>query len=710
MDHNYSGGLPPLPEFKTVGGRGGQGQRGMRLLPERLSFSLFVRNGLLLLTLLLMSLSGLVCLYLSELGLLSPDAGRLAFMLAWKPEDNSLIFDREQRKIAELYHRDHTFVPYRELPEALVQAIIATEDQHFFEHAGVDPEGILRALFVWLSSGFREYRQGGSTITQQLVRHFFLPGEKTVSRKLREMVLALRLEQLISKEKILEIYTNALFLGGGAYGVGAAARRFFSRPVSELKTHELAMIAGLFQSPGRYNPHKFPGRAKRRQEQVLRAMRERGYLSPADFRYWSRQKLPITAYRSLWGKKAPYFVDYVTQELSHLLGDVSVRGGGLRVYTSLDSVIQSRAEEVLHNKNDLLRQAEEKTRRWQPAGQPPVELESAILVTSPASGDIVAMVGGRDYAKSSFNRCSQALRQPGSAFKPVLYSLALLRGMRWSDSFYVSPLTLPGNYRPRSPARDYMTRTTLMRAFYRSMNAPVMELGQRLGLDAVLEHARHLGIHSPVRREFGSLLGASELTMTDLARVNGVFAAQGTLTDLSAVIRVTDRDGVLLYERKALAERSRQVLDPRVAWLMLHGMKQVLYRGTGRAYSHLAPVAAGKTGTSNESKDNWFTGFSADYVAVVWVGADHPQPLHPSLHGSRLALPLWGELMEGIYKDRQPGSFVRPGGIRPMQVNPFSGRLDPHGVRMWFLDHTQPHKREDAPGNLSNLESFRNPF
>ena len=422
--------LPPVPDRTSKKKFDGAWYHRYRLIPKK--WNLFVGFRIFFLLILLGGAggAGVVYFYLKDLGLLNSDPERFSSLLTWKPADNTEIFDAKGKKIAELFSSYHIYVPYQELPEPLIQAIIATEDRNFFTHIGVDPVAMARAFLVWISSGTFKYKQGASTITQQLVRHFFLPKEKTLNRKIREIILAIELEKVMPKEKIIEIYVNSLFLGHGAYGVGAAARRFFDRKLSSLKLHEYALIAGLFQSPSRFNPHKNPGKARKRQIQVLNAMVSAAFITELEADFWKGKKLKYRSYQSSWGEIAPYFVDYVSEEAKSRLNLSSLKNKGLRIYTTLDQSVQKKAEQTLRESVELFEKTEELTRKWRRGLSESFALEAAILITNHRNGDIEAMVGGRDYGTSRFNRCVQAMRQPGSAFKPVVYSLGLLKGMK----------------------------------------------------------------------------------------------------------------------------------------------------------------------------------------------------------------------------------------------------------------------------------------
>ncbi len=636
-------------------------------------------------------------LWLKELNIFTVDTTRIDSISKAHAADNSLVFDRNGEKIGEYFNSYHVFVPFQKLPKDMVDAIVAIEDRTFWTHAGYDPKAIFRAAYAKLKG--QNGVQGASTLTQQIVRNFLLPHERTMQRKIQEVALAMQLEKRMPKQKLFEIYANSLFLGNGSYGVGAAAYRYFGKSVGELEIQEAALIAGLFQSPSRYNPTRYPKRAKRRQEQVLRAMYKAGYLSFAKAKQLMAMPLEYKEYKPINTTISPYFVDFVKEQAQKLLADskVNVNGQGLRIYTTIDPALQRLAEKSIADSGKLLDQAQERTAPLKSSDGKThrATLETAILSTDPRTGEILAMVGGRDYNRTKYNRTYQSMRSPGSAFKPVIYSLALASKWKWSDVIFVSPITI-NNYRPHTPDEDFLTETTLLRAFFRSMNTPTVELGQKLGLRPVLEQAQKLGIRSPIKEEFGSMLGSSEVTMTDMSRMYSTFANSGRLVEQTAITKIVDQKGKVLYKVKPVAERSTQVITPQVAFLTTQGMRAVLQMGTGFTAAHLANVAAGKTGTSNDSTDNWFCGYSPNLTTIVWVGTDEHAQIYGDVTGGKLALPIWDKFMTKAFEIRRPAPFAAPSGIVTTTVHPKFGNRSPAGVRMYFLRGNEPPEEAES--------------
>jgi penicillin-binding protein 1A len=652
-------------------------------------------------------------LWLSELELFKVTDEQLSTIVNLKPEDNSLVYDRDGKKIGEFFNTYNIYIPYDKIPKNLIDAIIAIEDRNFWTHKGFDPKGIVRAGVSKLKGDRTE--QGASTITQQVVRHFLLPKEKTIQRKLKEISLSWHLEKKISKEKIIEIYANSMFLGNGSYGVGAASFRYFGKPLNKLKLHEMALIAGLFQSPSRYNPSRHPKLAKKRQTLVLKSMYAAKMLNFPQTQKNIKEKLVYKDYQPINTATAPYFIDYIKDQSTTILKaqGKNVDGQGLRIYTTIDTKMQRLAEAAIDESKELLDQAQSRVGQIKDSKGKVKQatLEAAVLSVDPRNGEILTMVGGRDYAKTKFNRTYQALRSPGSAFKPIVFGLALEKKMKWSDVIYVSPVSI-NNYRPHTPDEDFLTETTMMRAFYRSMNTPTIEIGQKLGLGPVLEHAKKLGIRSPIKEEFGSMLGSSDLTMMDLARVYSAFANEGNLVEQIAIRKIVDRDGKVLYQAPEVSERTTRVMSPQIAFLMTQGMRAVLAMGTGHTSAKLSGIAAGKTGTSNDAADNWFCGYTNNHVAITWVGTDEHAPIQGDVTGGKLALPIWDLYLTKTFETKKPQGFRAPPGLVTTFIHPKFGNRSPQGVRMYFLRGNEPDADSSALEVLSQSTetNYRNLF
>ncbi len=644
---------------------------------------------------------GWMGLWLNQAGVLHLDESRLLVIIDYQHSDNTLVFDREGQKIGEFFSDYHVFIPFEKIPKKLIQAVLAVEDRHFFEHYGIDFRGILRALFASLRSG--SFTQGGSTITQQVVRNFLLTPEKTFERKIKEAILAIQLERHLSKEKILEIYLNALFLGQGAYGVGAAAERHFGRPLDQLDVHELALIAGLFQSPSRYNPHRAPEQAKRRQRQVLAAMNNSGFFTAAAYKEARKKPLVFKTQNQLNVTFAPHFIDAVQEQTEKLLtGDV--KGRGLRIYTSLDVKLQEEVNKVIETSQDIYNGAARKLVSVA-AGTPKI-VETAAIILDHRNGDVLAMIGGRDYSRSQFNRALKAKRAPGSSFKPVVYALALQSGMKWSDMFYVGPVVIQ-DYRPRNYSGEYLSEATLYNAFYRSINSPAVEIGYKFGIKRVIELAKKMGVRTELKSQAGTLLGGSEVTPMDMAALYGTIGNNGVAVEPRMILRITDREEQVLYEAPAPPKKEKQVLPEQINYMLTDAMRAVFRYGTASQFAEMHSYAAGKTGTTDEAKDNWFCGVTANLTAVVWVGTDNNLAFSGSVSGNTLALPIWVKMIQKARARYPSDDFPMPEGIKILKVNPLFGFLDSAGVEMSFIEGREPTRTESALSIVRETGNFR---
>lgn len=651
--------------------------------------ALIISSGLGLLT----GISGAIFLYawLKQTGVTHLDQSRLNVIIDYKHTDNSLVFDREGERIGEFFSDYHVFIPYKDLPPRLIQAVMAVEDRHFFKHPGIDIRGIVRALFASLRTG--AFTQGGSTITQQVVRNFLLSPEKRLERKIKEALLSLQLEQQISKEKIMEIYLNALFLGQGAYGAGAAAERHFGRPLEKLELHELALIAGLFQSPSRYNPHRFPVQARRRQQHVLKAMLSAGFISSAEYKKAKKLPLRFQGQASLNATFAPHFIDAVQEQVERLLTS-KVKGKGLRIYTSLDLSLQKLANETFLLAKDHFKLAAHKLADPKQANEKLIE--AAALILDHKSGEVLAMIGGRDFARSQFNRTLKAKRAPGSAFKPIVYAQALLNGMKWSDMTLVSPVAIQ-DYRPQNTNGEFLTEATYYNAFYRSLNTPLVELGHRLGSKNVLDLAKKMGVQTDLKNQAGTFLGGSELTLMDMASVYATIANYGVYREPRMIQKITDRQGTVLWEAPPLPAKPERVLPEATAYLLIDALQAVFRHGTANQFAEFGAQLAGKTGTSNEAKDNWFCGMSDKITTVLWLGTDSNLAFTGTAGGNTLALPLWVKLMQRAKTRYTFDAFPVPEGIVRHRVHSsFGFKTEQGGISMPFIEGREVDRTESS--------------
>lgn len=519
-----------------------------------------------------------------------------------------------------------------DLPPHLINAVLATEDRRFYKHHGIDPVGIARAMFINARAG--RFVQGGSTITQQLAKNLFLSHERTLKRKIQEALLALWLEQRLDKDQILGAYLNRVYLGSGAYGVDAASHVYFNKPARDVNLREAAILAGLLKAPSRYAPDSNPGLAAQRAKVVLGAMREAGYITEDE---WKKETLntPAPQRKPTESGGVYYFTDWIASELHDLIGTPD---RDLTVETTLDPAIQKQAEEIL-------------SRYLRENGEEKHVAQGAVMVMT-LDGAIVAMVGGRDHQASKFNRATQAMRAPGSAFKPVVFLTALQQGWKPRDLIDDSPIT-QGKYRPSNFGNENHGEVPLENALALSMNAATVRLAQQVGIGPVINTARALGIRAKLSRDLSLSLGSSGVPMIEMIGAYGVVANGGNRADPFGVMEIRDENGNYLYRRMAL---SKQIFAPYLMRDLENMMRGVVEYGTGRGAALPFP-AAGKTGTSQDHRDAWFIGFTDTYVAAVWLGNDDNSPMK-AVTGGSLPARIWRDVMmaaheEGYYGRRQ---------------------------------------------------------
>ena len=595
------------------------------------------------------------------------------------------VYDARGRVLHEFYKENRSPVPLRQIPHHLVNATLATEDRNFYHHWGVDLWGIARAAVN--NALHLHAMQGGSTITQQLARNLFLTHERTLTRKLKEVALATELERDYSKDQILEMYFNQIYFGEGAYGVDAAARTFFAKPVQQLTLPECALLAGIPANPSLYSPRRRPKAALARRAKVMRNMLETHAVTPVE--YDSAMDAPLGVTPARWSNdRAPYFVEMVRLHLDERYGSNAVYEGGLKVWTTLDMDLQQIAERALERQLSTLEAAlkPRSTRagynpRQVPAGgaQPTPYLQGALVALDPHTGSILALIGGRDWNQSNFNRAVQAARQPGSAFKPFVYTAAMDNGFKPTDVVVDEPVSFPGGpdgkpYQPRNYDRQFRGPVTLRYALQQSINIPTLKLMRKVGVAQVASYARRMGILSPMGQNLSLALGSSEVNLLELTNAYAVIANRGIRNDPIFVLRVEDRSGSVLEKN---APHPVEVLSEETAAVMTSMLRSVIDHGTGypaRARGFTQP-AAGKTGTMDEYMDAWFVGFVPSLVAGVWVGYDEKRSIGPAMTGARVALPAWTDFMMEATRGRPAEDFPEPAGTVTRLVCTESGML-----------------------------------
>lgn len=580
--------------------------------------------------------------------------------------ESTLLFDSSDHLFSAVYEEHRMRVPLGEISPHLVAAVLATEDRRFYDHDGIDPLRILAAFVANQRAG--EIVEGGSTITQQLVRAILLDRSRTYSRKLKEAILALRVEERYSKQQILEAYLNRVYFGDGYYGVEAAARGYFGKAVAALDVAEAATLAALIKGPSIYSPTKHPDACRRRRDLVLQEMHSLGVLSDTEYR--AAVAVPVKALLASAtantgaadprrARGAEYFRDAVTRELVQRFGAEAVYTGGLRVYTTLDRSLQDLAEQAIASR----------------LGRFDEQLQGALVAIDPQTGFVKALVGGREYRTSQYNRALDARRQPGSAFKPFIYAVALESG--YTPGSLVDHLDAPiptpqGPWLPRG--EHELTSTTLRTGLALSSNRAAAHLLQQVGVHRTLDLVQRLGVTSPLPPVPALALGAGEVTLYELTSAYGAFANRGGWRSPTMIRRVLDRGGREIY---AAATTGRTVMSEATAYMMASMMSDVLSYGSAATARKqgLHVRAAGKTGTSQDYTDAWFVGFTPSLVSGVWFGYDQPRPIMERGFASAVAVPAWAQFMSAALRGREDRWPAMPAALTTVRICKLSGGL-----------------------------------
>lgn len=589
---------------------------------------------------------------------------------ALKPELLSNVINKNREK------RRH--VAYRDLPRIVIDAILASEDRRFFSHGGIDPLRIISALIVDIRHG--DTVQGASTLTQQFVKNYFLTPERTWKRKISDAYMSILIENRLSKEQIFELYCNEVYLGQrGSFsiiGVGEAAEAFFDKSVRDLTAGEAAMIAGIITAPNRLTPLRYPERAKARRDLVLDLMAEYGMISAKERDQAKAGPLGVKPASIMNYSDAPYFVDYVQDILADKFGDLPLARSKYRVYTTLDTEMQQAAFESLRQgmieldayfskgKRDIL----------------PGTVQASLIAVEPRSGRVLAMIGGRNYGVSQYNRITQAKRQPGSIYKPFVYATALETA--YSSSTPLTPASTVVDeptqfafenlvYEPRNFKDEYFGQVTMRQAITKSLNVATIKFAEKVGYQKVADLAHRLGLNAQIKPYPAMAIGAFEVTPLEMVRAYTAFANRGLLSDLTPISHVLDGTMKQVFASQSKPE---QVLSPQVAFLVTSLLQSVINNGTGaaaRTRGFTLP-AAGKTGTS---RDGWFAGYTTDLLCIVWVGFDDNRELN--LSGSQSALPIWADFMKraAVLKPLRGEDFPVPDGVPQVEIDPSTGLL-----------------------------------
>ena len=771
--------------------------------------------GVLLIVGIIAAIAGLAGLYVY----FAKDLPKITNLKEYQPPVITTVYSQDNQKIAEFYNQRRIVIPLKKMPDYLLKAFVAAEDARFYVHEGIDFHSIIRAFFKNLEAG--RIVQGGSTITQQVTKSFFLTPERSYSRKIKEAILAYRIDRRFTKDQILFLYLNQIYLGHGAYGVEAAAQNYFGKSADAMNLSECAMLAGLPQAPSRYSPYRHPELAKQRQIYVLNRMVQESMISREIADAAISRELDIKDRKNWYMEKVPYYTEHIRQMLVETYGEEIVYNEGLSVYTAVDVKMQEMARAAVQNglyeldKRQGYRgpinhltpeaiesfsrkiQAEIETSplhpdrrikgvvievddaaniatvrmgnergviqladmRWaRPAAESemeytqvkiqtpsdvlavgdvilvrikkepqddnewPLELsqtpevQAALMCIETGSGDVTTMIGGRDFSDSQFNRAIQSRRQPGSAFKPVIYAAALDKGYTPATVIFDSPIVFHDTehdftWKPKNYDQTFHGPTLFRTGLIKSRNIITVKILRDIGIDYTIDYARKLGITSELDRDLSLALGSSGLSLLEIVRAYSVFANQGNLVSPNFINRIEDRHGNVIFENDT---EPTQVIEESTAYIITHLLKEVVQYGTGWRVKALKRPVAGKTGTTNNLNDAWFVGYSPRYVTGVWVGFDQEQSLGHKETGSRAASPIWLDFMKQALADKPEKVFRVPDSVVFTKIDLETGLLpipeSEHTVYECFKEGTAPTEKTKAPDAIDPDEFYKKGF
>ncbi len=634
---------------------------------------------------LLVTVGGTVVYYLLTLDLPGIDT-----LKDYRPSIASRVVDVNDELIDEFFLEDRKLINIKDVPQIVQQAFIAAEDSRFYQHEGFDIQSIFRALFKNVEAG--KIVQGGSTITQQVAKLMYLSPEKKYMRKFKEAILSYKIDKYLTKDEILNLYLNQIYLGHGTYGVESASIGYFGKSARDLNLPEAALLAGLPKAPSAYSPFLYFDRAKERQIYVLTRMMEDGYITQEQLDAAAAAELKLRPMKPK-DKVAAYFVEHVRRYVQEKYGGDVLYKEGLTIYTTLDLAMQTAARDALEKGLSELEERSDFEKGL---------VQGALYCMEVKTGAIRAMVGGRDFAKSEFNRTIQSRRQPGSAFKPLIYTAAFDKGMNPSTRFVDSPIVFEdptqqdGMWKPKNFDEKFLGPITMRTALVQSRNIVTIKILEEIGIDYAVSYAMNMGITSPLARNYSLALGSSGVTMQELVRAYGVLANQGKRVTPYFIRKIVDRTGNVFEETKV---QSEQVIDPRIAFMTSYVMRDVVESGTGRRVKSIGRPVAGKTGTTNDIRDAWFIGYTPSLIAGVWVGFDQEASLGKHEVGGRAAAPIWLYFMEKALEGKPVEAFPTPEGVVFVKVDPKTGLIaspsDRGAIYECFLENALPSDRSE---------------
>jgi len=609
----------------------------------------------------------------------------------YRPIIASSVYDENNKRIDDFFLEDRKIITLPEIPKAVKDAFIAAEDSRFYQHKGFDVQSIFRALFKNFEAGY--IVQGGSTITQQVAKLIYLSPEKKYIRKIKEAILSYKIDKYLTKDEILSLYLNQIYLGHGTYGIESASFGYFGKSAKELTLPEAAMLAGMPKAPSTYSPFLYFERSKQRQAYVLSRMVEDKYITQEEMDRAVNVPLLLRDIKPK-EKVAAYFVEHVRRYVQEKYGADVLYKEGLSIYTTLNLEAQIAARDALEKGLAELEDREKYERGL---------VQGAIYCMDVKTGAIRAMVGGRDFSKSEFNRATQSRRQAGSAFKPLIYTAAFDKGMTPSTRFIDSPIVIEdpsqddGLWKPKNFDDKFLGPITMRTALVQSRNIVTIKILQEIGVEYAASYAENMGITSPVGRNLSLALGSSGVTLQELVNAYGVLANAGKKVTPFFIKKIVDRTGNVFEETTV---KSDQVIDARIAFMTSYVMRDVVESGTGRRVRGLGRPVAGKTGTTNDIRDAWFIGFTPSLIAGVWIGFDQETTLGKNEVGGRAAAPVWLYFMEKALQHSPVEAFPTPEGIVFVKVDPKTGLVagssDKGSIYEAFLDSALPKEKSSS--------------
>lgn len=644
-------------------------------------FHLFILFAIVIASILVLSVVGTVIYYAATL-----DLPTVETLKDYRPNIASTVYDDNNEIVDQFFLEDRKIVDINNVPKVVQHAFVSSEDSRFYQHKGFDIKSIFRAMFKNIEAG--AIVQGGSTITQQVAKMMYLSPEKKYIRKLKEAILAYKIDKYLAKDQIIGLYLNQIYLGHGTYGIESASQMYFGKSSTDLNLPEAALLAGLPKAPSTYSPFLAFDRAKQRQLYVLNRMFEDGYISKEEMEKASAETIQLREIKEQQ-KVAAYFVENVRRYVQEKYGGDVLYKEGLSIYTTLNLAAQKEANDAVE-----AGLAELEDRQKYERGL----VQGALLCMDAKTGAIRAMVGGRDFTKSEFNRATQSRRQPGSSFKPLIYTAAFDKGLNPSSVFVDSPIVVEdptaedGLWKPNNFDNKFLGPITMRKALVDSRNVVTVKILQEITPAYAASYAANMGITSPLMPTLSLALGSSGVTLEEMVRAYGVLANGGKKVTPYYIKKIVDRTGNVFEEN---TPQSEQVIDPRIAFMTSYIMRDVVETGTGRRVKSIGRPVGGKTGTTNDYRDAWFIGFTPSLVTGVWVGFDQEISLGKLEVGGKAAAPIWLYFMEKVLKGAPAESFPTPEGITFMRVDAQTGRLstgtdDSSTIYECFLEGTKP--------------------